>query len=152
MATIRLTQQAVERLSAPAAGRAYYWDRHLPGFGLRITSKGAKSWIASYRLADGRKVVGAGQKSGHYNVLDALTGEVLFRPQLVEQANQLGGLQTGGALAGDTLARLAFSGRSISSPSVSNGRVFIGGGNLLFQALGLTPEGSLICLGLPGDE
>ncbi len=57
MPSIRLTQIAVEKLSAPAAGRAYYWDRHLPGFGLRITANGAKSWIASYRLVDGRKVM-----------------------------------------------------------------------------------------------
>src|SRR6266702_4187303 len=57
MPSIRLTQIAVEKLSAPAAGRAYYWDRHLPGFGLRIAANGAKSWIASYRLVDGRKVM-----------------------------------------------------------------------------------------------
>ena len=57
MATIRLTQAAVEKLSPPTEGRAYYWDRHLPGFGLRVTPNGAKSWIASYRLADGRKVM-----------------------------------------------------------------------------------------------
>ena len=57
VATIRLTQAAVEKLSPPTEGRAYYWDRHLPGFGLRVTPNGAKSWIASYRLADGRKVM-----------------------------------------------------------------------------------------------
>lgn len=56
MPSIRLTQIAVEKLAAPAR-RTIYWDRHLPGFGLRITPNGAKSWIASYRLADGRKVM-----------------------------------------------------------------------------------------------
>ncbi len=50
MPTIRLTQIVVDRLSAPADGRAIYWDRHLPGFGMRITMKGAKSWVAMYRV------------------------------------------------------------------------------------------------------
>ena len=50
MPTIRLTQIAAERLSPPPSGRAIYWDRHLPGFGLRVTSNGAKSWVAMYRV------------------------------------------------------------------------------------------------------
>lgn len=50
-----------------------------------------------YRLADGRKVVGAAQKSGDYVVADAHTGEVLHNTSIVQQANQLGGLQTGSA-------------------------------------------------------
>ena len=47
---IRLTQLAVERLKPPAKGRIIWWDIHLPGFGLRITDKGARSWIAMYRV------------------------------------------------------------------------------------------------------
>src|SRR6266849_714474 len=57
MPTIRLTQLATETIAPPATGRVVYWDRTLPGFGLRITANGAKSWIVSYRLADGRKVM-----------------------------------------------------------------------------------------------
>lgn len=34
-----------------------------------------------YRLADGRKVVGAGQKSGFYHVLDAATGAAVYQSQ-----------------------------------------------------------------------
>src|SRR4029453_13364433 len=49
MPTIRLTQLAAEKLAPPATGRAVYWDRHLPGFGVRITASGAKSWGAMYR-------------------------------------------------------------------------------------------------------
>jgi len=48
--TIRLTQAVVEKKSAPPVGRLVYWDRHLPGFGLRVTAKGAKSWVAMYRV------------------------------------------------------------------------------------------------------
>jgi polyvinyl alcohol dehydrogenase (cytochrome) len=50
-----------------------------------------------YRLWYGRKVIGAGQKSGALWVLDAATGEVVRQTQVVQQANQLGGLQNGGA-------------------------------------------------------
>jgi polyvinyl alcohol dehydrogenase (cytochrome) len=50
-----------------------------------------------YWLPDGRKVVGAGQKSGAYTVLDARTGQVIATTPHVQQANQLGGLQNGGA-------------------------------------------------------
>lgn len=50
-----------------------------------------------YRLADGRKVVGAAQKSGAYTVVDAHTGEVIETTEIVQQANQLGGLQNGSA-------------------------------------------------------
>ena len=50
MPTIRLTQLAAEKIAAPATGRIVYWDRLLPGFGLRVTSTGAKSWVAMYRV------------------------------------------------------------------------------------------------------
>jgi len=50
MPTIRLTQLAADRLGKPAAGRCVYWDNLLPGFGLRITASGAKSWVAMYRV------------------------------------------------------------------------------------------------------
>jgi integrase len=50
MPTIRLTQLAAEKLAPPPSGRVVYWDRHLPGFGVRITASGAKSWVAMYRV------------------------------------------------------------------------------------------------------
>jgi polyvinyl alcohol dehydrogenase (cytochrome) len=53
--------------------------------------------IKIYDLPNGRRVVGAGQKSGTYTVLDARTGALLETTQIVQQANQLGGLQTGSA-------------------------------------------------------
>jgi integrase len=54
---IAFTQAAVERLAAPADGRQTYWDRHLPGFGLRVSpprpgsKDGRKTWIAMGRVA-----------------------------------------------------------------------------------------------------
>jgi len=51
-----------------------------------------------YRLPDGRKVVGEGQKSGFYHVLDAATGEVINFNQFVP-GSTLGGLYTDSAVA-----------------------------------------------------
>jgi hypothetical protein len=50
MPRTRLTQLAADRLSSPRTGRIIHWDRTLPGFGLRVTAKGAKSWVAMYRV------------------------------------------------------------------------------------------------------
>jgi integrase len=55
VSSISLTQRAVETLKAPARGRVEYFDRTLPGFGLRISDAGRKSWFVMYRVR-GRKV------------------------------------------------------------------------------------------------
>jgi len=51
-----------------------------------------------YRLPDGRKVVGDGQKSGAYHVLDAETGTVIHSQQFIP-GSTLGGLYTDSAVA-----------------------------------------------------
>jgi len=51
-----------------------------------------------YRLPDGRKVVGEGQKSGFYHVLDAATGAVIHFQQFLP-GSTLGGLYTDSAVA-----------------------------------------------------
>jgi len=56
MPTIRLTQLSVTRITAPKSGRIVCWDRTLPGFGLRVTAQSSKTWVATYRLANGQKV------------------------------------------------------------------------------------------------
>src|SRR5262249_46131917 len=50
MPRIRLTQAALGKLKPPATGRIIYTDPHLPGFGLRLTKKNARSWVAMYRV------------------------------------------------------------------------------------------------------
>jgi integrase len=50
MPTIRLTQRAVDVLKAPKAGRVEYFDSICPGFGLRVSKHGSKTWIAMYRV------------------------------------------------------------------------------------------------------
>lgn len=51
MPTKKLTQAAVEKLRAPEQGREEHWDSQLPGFGLRVSGSGRKTWIALYRVA-----------------------------------------------------------------------------------------------------
>jgi polyvinyl alcohol dehydrogenase (cytochrome) len=51
-----------------------------------------------YQLSDGRRVVGAGQKSGFYHVLDALTGQAIDQIQL-EPGGPLGGFFADSAVA-----------------------------------------------------
>jgi polyvinyl alcohol dehydrogenase (cytochrome) len=51
-----------------------------------------------YRLPGGRKVVGDGQKSGAYHVLDAATGAVVKTRQFID-GSALGGLYTDSAVA-----------------------------------------------------
>jgi integrase len=49
MPNLKLTQAAVERLKPPPSGRIEVWDSQLPGFGLRISASGLKTWQAFYR-------------------------------------------------------------------------------------------------------
>src|ERR1051325_7153583 len=55
---MKLTQLGVERLRAPTGGQAVtYWDLNLPGFGLRVSPRGRKTWVAMYRVAGGKEVM-----------------------------------------------------------------------------------------------
>ena len=49
MPSIKLTALAVANAKAPPRGRVEFWDAALPGFGLRVTDKGAKSWTVLFR-------------------------------------------------------------------------------------------------------
>jgi integrase len=50
MPSLKLTARFVDNVKPPAHGRIEYWDLALPGFGLRVTDKGTKSWTVLYRL------------------------------------------------------------------------------------------------------
>ena len=76
-----------------------------------------------YSLANGTRVVGAGQKSGAYHVLDASTGAVLFSTPHLQQANSLGGFQTGGGFAGDTVFQHGLAGLDATGSGPFNGVV-----------------------------
>jgi integrase len=47
---VKLTKSVVEKLPVPAAGQEIYRDRELRGFGLRVTSGGARTYIVEKRI------------------------------------------------------------------------------------------------------
>jgi integrase len=59
---IKFTQLVVDRLKPPAEGRVTFWDRVVPGFGLRVAAprpgsrEGRKSWVVMGRV-DGKAVM-----------------------------------------------------------------------------------------------
>ncbi len=54
MPTKALTDRVVADAKPPKSGRVELWDAELPGFGVRISSAGRRSWQVMYRV-DGRK-------------------------------------------------------------------------------------------------
>ena len=50
-----LTAALVNKMRPPLSGRIEIWDTYLPGFGLRISDRGVKTWIAMTRV-HGRKI------------------------------------------------------------------------------------------------
>ena len=47
---ITLTDRTVRALKPPTAGRLDVWDEDNPGFGLRISAEGRRTWILMYRM------------------------------------------------------------------------------------------------------
>ena len=54
MPTASLTDRSVARARPPTRGRLDLWDAEMPGFGLRISPAGRRSWQLMYRF-EGRK-------------------------------------------------------------------------------------------------
>ena len=68
----RLTKTFVEGLE-PQDRTFIEWDDDLPGFGVRVTTTGAKSWVVQYRAAGGGR--GAPTRRMTLGSLAALTSE-----------------------------------------------------------------------------
>jgi integrase len=95
----------VAEAKAPAAGRLDLWDEALPGFGLRVSGAGRKSWQVMYRVA-GRK---RRMTLGRYPALsleiardaaeDALREAARGRDPAAERASMTGGALTFEAFA-----------------------------------------------------
>lgn len=59
MPTIAFTVRKLESLKRPASGRVDYWDEDTPGFGMRISATGKRTWVAMYRTKGGRQSMSA---------------------------------------------------------------------------------------------
>jgi integrase len=58
---VKLTKSVVEKLPVPAAGQEIYRDSELKGFGLRVTSGGARTYIVEKRIGGKVKRVKIGR-------------------------------------------------------------------------------------------
>ncbi len=61
MARTRLTELGVSKLSPPASGRTEVFDAALPGFGVRVTSGGVRSFFVMTRVRGTLKRVTLGK-------------------------------------------------------------------------------------------
>jgi len=57
----KLSDQALREASPPAQGNRIIYDDRLPGFGLRITAKGVRSFILNYRIKGRERRITIGQ-------------------------------------------------------------------------------------------
>ena len=60
----RLDAAFVEYAKSPERGQAVYWDQKLPGFGLRVSCGGGKTWVYAYRHAGKMKWMKLGSYPG----------------------------------------------------------------------------------------
>ncbi|MBF0169036.1 MAG: tyrosine-type recombinase/integrase [Alphaproteobacteria bacterium] len=55
MARVRLSKAIVDELETPSEGQVFTWDAEVKGFAVRVTSKGAKSWIVQMKVRGGKE-------------------------------------------------------------------------------------------------
>src|ERR1700730_13058587 len=80
MPTVTLTARNVAKLAAPESGRIEYFDKHLSGFGLRVTDKGARSWITLYRHKGSQRRYTIGALSPSLGLVEAKAeGKTILR-------------------------------------------------------------------------
>ena len=79
---MKLTTTAINRLETPANGYALHFDSALPGFGLRITHTGVKSYIAEARVNGKTRRV----TIGRHGTVTADEARKLARAKLAEMS------------------------------------------------------------------
>ena len=50
MPRINFTSRGIQAIAPPSTGRVEYWDKSTPGFGLRVSVTGEKTWVTMYRF------------------------------------------------------------------------------------------------------
>lgn len=58
MPTIALTDVAIRSLKSPSSGQATFYDQNLPGFGVRVSQGGTKSFVLVHGPSRRRKTIG----------------------------------------------------------------------------------------------
>ncbi len=72
---MKLTKTAVEKLEIPATGQALYWDDELPGYGVRVTASGVRSYIVQGRANGKERRVTIGQHGKPISATETLTAD-----------------------------------------------------------------------------
>jgi integrase len=62
-ATLRLTDKVIDGLPLPAKGGVITYDKDVPGFGMRVTAKGARSFVLNYVVSGVERRMTIGQYS-----------------------------------------------------------------------------------------
>ena len=55
MPKLKFTARGIDAIQPPQSGQVDYWDAGLPGFILRVSYSGRKTWCVSYRQDDGTR-------------------------------------------------------------------------------------------------
>ncbi|MDD2934729.1 MAG: integrase family protein [Methylotenera sp.] len=72
---MKLTKTRVESLDVPATGQALYWDEELPGYGVRVTSTGVRSYIVQGRANGKERRITIGQHGKPISETETLTAD-----------------------------------------------------------------------------
>jgi integrase len=88
---MRLTDPICRKLAPPASGNRIYYDGH--GFGLRVTSNGAKAFVLSYRTREGRARRLTIGDFGSWTVAAARAEAAELRRQIDQGSDPLGDLR-----------------------------------------------------------
>lgn len=72
---MKLTKTKVEGLDIPATGQAFFWDEDLPGFGVRVTANGVRSYIVQGRAKGKVRRVTIGQHGKPISETETLTAD-----------------------------------------------------------------------------
>jgi integrase len=76
-----LSAKVLENVKPPARGRLELWDAKLPGFGLRITDKDARTWFVMYRTG-----IGESRRQRRLRIGDAAVMKLGDARELAEKA------------------------------------------------------------------